>query len=757
MSKVSIYPHIKETKKSDTVFLSEVFDHIRSDFWAEPIIELRNMVALGFSEIEISQTKNSLPYFTGSGVFTNRNEAGLVEHSGRIIIDFDKLEDIPAAKALLQSDQYTEYLFLSCTGRGFAVVVKIDPKQHLDSFLFLEKYYKNAYGLQIDKACKDISRPRYISYDPDLFHNPDSLPVQLAAQANTHNPITAPVHGSGFSSSISIDSDEEKYEWCLNVHNQKESYVVGNRHNYLVVFAYFLNKCGVNYNYCLDRILTSFVSADKTADEIAKIVKYAYDKGVDDYGKFKINKAVQDMPPEYVKATKQVYAEAHAINREGREVNEMDISFAIKKHDLPADLIRSIFKKVFENNQDEHGIDKKPDIYKVENFIRKRWLILKNEVTHRTEGRLLKSTDAKLSIINVDEIARELAHANFKFPLDKLKSLLRSEFVPKFNPFKKYFEELPPNSDGMDHIDLLSSHIKTDNDEFWQIQFKKALVRNIACSVDLRVNRIIMTLVGETQETGKSSFIEFLCPPALKDYYTESALDNSKDSDIALCENFIQNLEELAALNAIEINRLKATISKISVKQRGAYKEFAEVNPRRVNFWASTNKVDFLADDQNTRWLCFNVKSIDFDYNNKITGIQKVDINKVWSQAYQLYKEGFSYQLSAEELQHRDRSNKDYESSSFEKELILRYFKPATDPYGQFMTNSQIMIELSESLNNKHKINIFAISRAMKQLGFVSQKKKIQGRSVRGYKLEIISVMDTIKIEEVDTPVIKPL
>ncbi len=756
MSKVSIYPHIKETKKSETVELSEIFEHIRSPFWAEPITELRNMVALGMPELEISTTKNSLPYFTGSGVFTNRNEAGLVEHSGRIIIDFDKLEDIPAAKALLQSDQYTEYLFLSCTGRGFAVVVKIDPKQHLDSFLYLEKYYLTTYGLQIDKACKDISRPRYISYDPDLVHNPGSIPVQLTTASNKANPITAPVHGSNFSSSISIDSDQEKYEWCLNVHNQKESYVVGNRHNYLVVFAYFLNKCGVNYNYCLTQILANFVNPEKTPEEITKIVKYAYDKGVDDYGKFKINKAIQDMPPEYVKSTTQAYAEAHAINREGREVTETDINYAIKKYDLPTDVVRNIFKKVFENNQDEFGIDHKPDIVKVEHFIKKRWLIMKNEVTHRTEGKLLDSKDSKLGIVNVDEIARELAHANFKFPLDKLKSLLRSEFIPKFNPFKKYFEELPKNDDGIDHINLLSSHIKTDNDEFWQIQFKKALVRNIACSVDLRVNRIIMTLVGETQETGKSSFIEFLCPPALKDYYTESALDNSKDSDIALCENFIQNLEELAALNAIEINRLKATISKISVKQRGAYKEFAEVNPRRVNFWASTNKVDFLTDDQNTRWLCFNVKSIDFDYNNITTGIRKVDINKVWSQAYQLYKEGFDYKLSTEELQHRDNINKEYESSSFEKELILRYFKPATDPYGQFMTNSQIMIELSESLNNKHKINIYAVSRAMKQLGFVSQKKKIQGKSVRGYKLEIISVMDAIRVEG-DAPAIKPL
>ena len=749
MSKVSIYPHIKEVEKSDIVELKDVFDYIKSDYWSVPINEIRTKKANGIPKKEIEILKQALPYFTGSGIFNRRNEAGLVQHNGRLVIDFDEVENtMPLAEGyeVLSKDQYTEYLSLSCTGTGYFLIVKIDPENHYKSFLFLKDYYKQKYNLPLDKGCHDVSRPRYISYDPNLYHNPDSATVVIPT-----DDVYAPV-GSSFDNSISIDTDEGKYQWCKAVHEKKQSYIPGNRHNYIIIFAFFLNKAGVTHTYALNRILSEFVNAEKGADEYTKVVTAAYAKGIDDFGTFKINKSYEDMPPEYVEATKQIFLQANSINRAGRIFNEDDIRSFSKQYDIAQPIVENIFKTTFDKNKDEFGLNDQPDIYKVEIFIKKRWEILKNEVTHRTEGRLLKSGNP-INIINIDQINRELMHAKFKFPLDKLKSLLRSEFIPLYNPFKKYFENLSVWDQQTDHISNLANHIETDNQDFWVVQFKKALVRNIACSVDLRVNRIIMTLVGEKEETGKSSFIEFLCPPNLKNYYTESPLDNTKDSEIQLSENFIWNLEELAALNALEINKLKAIISKISVKQRAAYKEFHEVNPRRVNFWAATNKTDFLTDDQNTRWLCFGVKSINFDYNNIQTGVKNVDINQVWAQAWHLYKNGFEYRLTASESLQRANVNKEYESISFEREIIQKLYKPAIEPYGVFMTNAEIMVEIGNYTKVSHKSNIYAVARAMKQLGFTPGIKKVNGKTCRGYKVEELTPLNTV--EEL-IPTIKP-
>jgi hypothetical protein len=445
------------------------------------------------------------------------------------------------------------------------------------------------------------------------------------------------------------------------------------------------------------------------------------------------------MPPEYVKATKQIYKHAHTFNQQGKEWDESDVKSLSKQYDLLPDIVRNIIKSVYKKNTDEFGIDHKPDIFKVEIFIKKKWEILKNEVTHRLEGRDVGSEEFKM--INIDQINRELMHHQFKFPLDKLKSLLRSDFVPIYNPFKQYFGSLP-EWDGIDHIDNLANYIKTDDQEFWRIQFKKSLVRSIACSVGLQPNRIIMTLIGSDQDTGKSSFIRFLCPPALGEYYTESSLDGSKDSDIQLSENFMQNMEELAGMNAIETNRLKAIISKSKIKQRRAYGDSYETHPRRVNFWASTNNNDFLSDTQNTRWLCFTIKDIDFDYNNIETGVKNIDINKVWAQAWSLYVSGFNYRLTREEADQRNRKNEDFETSSIEKDLILNSLKPGDGNYGEFMANADILAHLIQITDNKMNINVYSMARAMKQLGFAKGLKRIHGKTQRGYFVQQVSLLD---------------
>lgn len=724
MNLVSIYPHIKETVKGEHCNLADILDAIRSGQWKEKIEALRDAVKNGESEKKLSSLKSKLPYFTGSGTFgSNRDLTNFQKHSGRLIIDFDKVKDIEATRQVLIEDKYSEYVFVSCTGRGYAAVVKIDPLKHLESFLFLEKYYLENYGLQIDKACKDIPRPRYISYDPDLFKNTNADFVELP--------------------SISIDDNEEKYEWIVNTINKKNSYIEGNRHHYLVVLCHFLNKCGVPFYFAFDKVINQFSNDDKSPDEIEKIIKYCYQNEID-HGTFTINKKIKDLPQEFSEGIKKIFKYAHGVNQAGRNYNEEDVNQMCQTHLVSLNIVRSIFKKVSEDFSDEFNLDEQPEIYKIELFIKKRYDIKKNEVLQQIEFKDKAKENEEFKIVNSDTINRELQYAKFKFPLDRVKSLMRSNYVETYNPFKNYFESLPEwhignESEGIiegkDFITELADFVTTDNQQFWRVQFKKALVRSIACSLGGRENRIVMTLIGADQETGKTSFIRFLCPPALKKYYTETAMDGGKDSDMQLSENMFWNLEELSALTNIEINKLKAIISKLLVKQRGSYKEFAETHPRRVNFWASTNKDEFLTDDQNTRWLCFNIKNINHDYNNFKTNVRQVNIDHVWAQAYALYKTGFDYSLNKEEAAQRDEINKTYELSSTEKELILTHYKTcdAGAGAGKFMHITEVLIDLSSKTDYKINLKPYAISKALKQLGFIQTVKKVHGKPVRGY------------------------
>ncbi len=175
---VSLYQNSFD-KTGVTSNLCEIMDGVKSGKWEKQVKAIRNEK----DKAKRNQLKQRLPAFTASGVFSERKESGLQSHSGRLAIDFDlqdnpKFEsDLEAARESLKKDKFSEYVCLSVSGKGLFVICKIDGNKHAESFAFLELYYKETYGLIIDKACKDVSRLRFVSYDPDLFHNEDAETV----------------------------------------------------------------------------------------------------------------------------------------------------------------------------------------------------------------------------------------------------------------------------------------------------------------------------------------------------------------------------------------------------------------------------------------------------------------------------------------------------------------------------------------------------------------------------------------------------
>ncbi len=443
---------------------------------------------------------------------------------------------------------------------------------------------------------------------------------------------------------------------------------------------------------------------------------------------FPIDENLEEKTEEVQEAWKSIFAFAFSANQSGRKFTDTDIvnltaQYCVVIHGLSQDKVRAVFEKVRDNNKEEFGISSKPEIVKVEVFLRKNWDFVRNEITQSTEFK--KKDSKKWETINTDSIYRKLQSVGFKFGHDKLKSLVKSDFVPSYHPFKDYFENLDPWDGITDYIEELSKFVNTTENDFFRTQFKKALVRSIGCSVYEKENRIVMTFVQEKQSTGKSTFIRFLNPFGTK-YYTEAPIRGNKDSEFAFAENFIYNLEELASANNVDVNRLKAIISAATIKERKAYEVNPIDQPRRCNFWASTNKVEFLVDSENTRWLCFLVNSIDWGYK------ETIDIHKVWAQAYALYHDkSFNDQLTNDEAKIRDENNKSYEINDLEKELIKKAFKVCWKNEGKFYSNADITQILSEM--TKQKIESKYIPKNMIQLGFSRDMKKINGHTTRGY------------------------
>ncbi|WP_231563334.1 virulence-associated E family protein [Salegentibacter sp. Hel_I_6] len=322
----------------------------------------------------------------------------------------------------------------------------------------------------------------------------------------------------------------------------------------------------------------------------------------------------------------------------------------------------------------------------------------------------LKS-NGKWEILNLNSLFIELEQAGITISLPKLEILFKSHLIERYNPIGGYFKALP-EWDGIDHIKKLCSYIKADDDELLQYHMEKWLTRAVLCSlVDDKVNKQCLVFTSSKQNVGKTTFFRFLAPKELKDYYVED-IGTDKDSLIKLSKNFIINIDELSIQGQGNIKTLKSFISRGSINERLPYGKRQERLERRSNFVASTNEMDFLVDETgNVRWLIFEIFSIDFNYS-------KIDIDKVWAQAYfnAFKRKNYNPELSTEDILKNEKRNELFLNWTMEKELIVKYLEPGTNEK-DFMTATDVIIEL-RAMGVGLSLSKIKIGKALKMLKF---------------------------------------
>ena len=136
---------------------------------------------------QAGQLKKHLPAILFSGRFSERNDAGIQQHSGILVADLDELgtEDIAALRDKLKEDSHVLFVFLSPTGSGLKVGFKVpaDADRHSDSFAAVNAHVKRMYGEEIDQVCKNLSRLCFVSHDPDLYVNWSAEEMEVSKEA----------------------------------------------------------------------------------------------------------------------------------------------------------------------------------------------------------------------------------------------------------------------------------------------------------------------------------------------------------------------------------------------------------------------------------------------------------------------------------------------------------------------------------------------------------------------------------------------
>lgn len=368
------------------------------------------------------------------------------------------------------------------------------------------------------------------------------------------------------------------------------------------------------------------------------------------------------------------------------------------------------------------GSSKRTIYDKIKDYLFKNYDIQYNEISHSIEIKLKDSR--KWVEINLNSLIIELAQADLEISMAKLEIFMKSKLISSYNPLKNYFQNLE-KWDGYDYISKLTSYVPAYEQELFLYHFKKWLVRTVKCALQTDYfNKQCFVIAHNEQNSGKSTWCRFLCPPELSNYLAED-VSNDKDARIQLCRNFLINLDELSVLAKKEINSLKSFFSKSFINERLPYDRKNTILSRVSSFIGSTNLTSFLTDETGSvRWLVFELKGkIDFGYSTHI------NINDVWSQAYHLayHDSSFDPELSNKDIEVNEERNSKYRTLTVEEELIAKYYVKSSR-IEDFLTATDILTSLNFLNLRLSKVNI---GKALS--GYNFKRVKHSKKQVYGY------------------------
>lgn len=360
-------------------------------------------------------------------------------------------------------------------------------------------------------------------------------------------------------------------------------------------------------------------------------------------------------------------------------------------------------------------------VVQIQEFLAGKFKIRRNIVRRMVEYRSLTKHDAYQPVTDYWEnsVWCALQKAGVFCRVSDLRSVIHSDFSPEYNPFRSYFENLPAWDGESDPIGRLAATVDTTCPGYWVKCLKKWLVAVVACAINERKANHTVLLLSGAQGLGKTTWLRNLVPPALRNYVYSGNLDpTAKDSSLLMSDCFLIILDELSGQSRMELNQLKALITKDSILERRPYARNAETFVRRASFAATVNDSQILTDRTGSRrFLCFETLRIDYTSG--------IDHAAIYAQALALYKQGFRYWFADKDITEINENNEPFQQSSPEAELLFTYFrKPVRFEVYILLSTSEIMAKIAERTRySVTTMSVNQLGKVLKSAGFESQKR----------------------------------
>lgn len=726
--KISLYNgNISAVEKPDEdITVNDFLNKIRFGTWRELS---ERIAAIKDKKSRNAEKKKLLPYVTPGGVFNTRRDADIASPSGLIGMDFDGIqpEELQGHIEMLRQDVYTYAIFKSVSATGFCVFVKIDSSRFLDAFLALEKYYLDTYGLFCDTSCKNISRARFVTYDPDAFQNekakqfknylpkkPAPKPPEIVYTKTDFSRLVQQIKERGVD--LTNSAYERFYRIAFGLIDEFGDTAEALEYFHHISSAsdkYRPENTEKQFKYCARSLRQSTVTGGAHTT-IATVFYYAKEAGLELVSKETQHAAI-------------IARQAKNLGRSEEDTLKGLMLSGVKEDD--AEKIIELIAK----GDDVRAGDDVSLVGQLELFLRGPGFNLKrNVITRQIENRgsVLETRELNSVYIQAKKIVDE--KVNF---LD-LEKLINSDFTPDYNPILDFFDTYRSrNETGL--INKLADSISTDtgkqnaeaiDDQFCRHFIMKWVVGIIAAAHG-KHSPLLLALTGR-QNSGKTEWFRRLLPEALRPYYGESKLDAGKDDELLMTQKLLIMDDELGGKSKRDEKRLKELTSKDTFSLREPYGKKNVDLKRLAVLCGTSNEMGLLSDPTgNRRIIPINVLSVDYE------GYNSIDKISLFMEAFHLYHAGFNWQLDREDVKRLNGNSGEFEQANSEAELLLKYYTPPEAGGSHlFLTATEILVELQAASNLR--LNLNRLGAELQRLGFIRQGARVGNAVRRGYRLQ---------------------
>lgn len=289
-TKISLFNRITDINHPEEYDIDKVLDIIKTDSYYHVAGKV-DAVRKAKTKEEKEKAKMKLPAVTWNGTFKTKNRSDLIHYSSFTALDFDHIqpEKMDGFGKWLQSFQCVYAYYITPSGKGYKAIILHDnyePLYHYDLYNQLLELFDCP---EKDTSTVDLARGNFLSYDPNLWKNPNPQPFHFVP--STPKPIildtvTETIIRDETGTEIMTEDDSYVANFLNTLSRQVVSddsiirilgkiwtgkSIANGRNNTTMSYAGVLCKAGVEKNRA-----KSFIEELVPDYDITEIIEYAY-------------------------------------------------------------------------------------------------------------------------------------------------------------------------------------------------------------------------------------------------------------------------------------------------------------------------------------------------------------------------------------------------------------------------------------------------------------------------------------------------